>query len=103
MHEKRIEGEEYQSPVRNKRSVWTINTQPTKEAHFATFPEKLVEPCILAGSKPGDTVFDPFMGSGTVARVAIRLGRNVIGTELNPEYIKIAQKRVAEIQPILIF
>lgn len=89
--------------TRNKRSVWSIATQPTKEAHFATFPEKLVEPCILAGSRAGDTVFDPFMGSGTVARVAIRLGRNVIGTELNPDYIKIAQKRIAEIQPILAF
>ena len=72
---------------RNKRSVWTIATQSYSEAHFATFPEAIVEPCILAGSRPGDIVFDPFMGSGTVAQVAQNLGRKWIGSELNPEYI----------------
>ena len=72
---------------RNKRSVWTINTQPTSYAHFATFPEKLVEPCILAGSKPGDLILDPFSGSGTTGRVAIRYNRIYIGTELNWSYI----------------
>jgi len=88
--------------VRNKRSVWFIATQPTREAHFATFPEKLVEPCILAGSRAGDIVFDPFMGSGTVARVAIRHNRHAIGTELNPTYIHdIAMKRIDKIQPVL--
>jgi DNA modification methylase len=89
-------------PARNKRSVWTISTQPTKEMHYAVMPEKLVEPCILAGSRPGDLVFDPFMGSGTVGRVAIRLGRRAIGTELNYQYIRdIAIKRTSNIQVIL--
>lgn len=70
---------------RNKRSVWTIPTQPYSEAHFATFPEALVEPCVLAGSRIGDIVFDPFMGSGTVAQVAQRLGRQYLGCDLNPK------------------
>lgn len=70
--------------VRNRRSVWTIPTQAYSGAHFATFPEALVEPCVLAGSRPGDIVFDPFFGTGTVGRVALRLGRQFIGCELNP-------------------
>lgn len=74
---------------RNARSVWTIPTQAFAGAHFATFPEKLVARCILSGSRPGDTVLDPFMGSGTVAKVATDLGRNFIGCELNPEYVKL--------------
>jgi DNA modification methylase len=82
--------------VRNKRSVWTIPTKPFKEAHFATFPEKLIEPCILAGCPEGGIVLDPFMGSGTTAVVALKHNRNYIGIELNPEYIKIAEKRVSE-------
>ena len=81
------------SGKRNKRSVWTINTQPYKEAHFAVFPEKLPELCIKAGTKEGDTVLDPFFGSGTTGWVAQRLGRKWIGIELNAEYIKIAEKR----------
>jgi DNA modification methylase len=89
-------------PMRNKRSVWTIPTQPTKFAHFATMPEKLVETCILAGSRPGDIVLDPFMGSGTVERVAIRLRRIAIGTELNMNYMSIIEKRTSEIQPYLL-
>jgi len=89
-------------PNRNKRSVWTIATQPCKEAHYAVMPEKLVEPCILAGSKPGDIVFDPFIGSGTVERVAICLGRKAIGTELNYSYIaEIASKRTTNINVML--
>lgn len=68
---------------RNRRSVWTIPTQAYRGAHFATFPEALVEPCVLAGSRPGDIVFDPFFGTGTVGRVALRLGRQFIGCELN--------------------
>jgi len=83
-------------PKRNKRSVWTINTQPYKEAHFAVFPEKLPELCIKAGTKKGDTVLDPFFGSGTTGYVAQRLGRKWIGIELNEEYIKIAEKRFAQ-------
>ena len=78
---------------RNKRSVWTITTKPYKEAHFAVFPPKIPELCIKAGSSEGDTVLDPFFGSGTTGWVAQRLGRKWIGIELNAEYIKIAEKR----------
>ena len=81
---------------RNKRSVWTINTQPFKDAHFAVFPPKIPELCIKAGSSEGDTVLDPFFGSGTTGWVAQRLGRQWIGIELNEEYIKIANKRFAQ-------
>jgi len=81
---------------RNKRSVWKINTQPYKEAHFAVFPEKLPELCIKAGSKKGDIVLDPFFGSGTTGFVAQRLYRKWLGIELNPEYIKIANKRFVQ-------
>jgi len=81
---------------RNKRSVWKITIQPYKEAHFAVFPEKLPEICIKAGTKKGDTVLDPFFGSGTTGWVAQRLGRKWIGIELNEEYIKIAEKRFAQ-------
>lgn len=79
--------------TRNARSVWTISTQPFAGAHFATFPEALVTRCILAGSRPGDIVFDPFMGSGTVAHVATHLGRRFVGCELNPAYIDLHQLR----------
>lgn len=84
------------SQTRNRRSVWTIATKPYKGAHFATFPEDLVEPCILAGTRPGDIVFDPFMGSGTVASVAQRLGRRWLGAELNPEYIDLQAARTRQ-------
>ncbi len=88
--------------TRNKRSVWTIPTQPMREAHFATFPESLVEPCIRAGSRPGDTVLDPFLGSGTTALVAEREGRQWIGCELNPEYVAIAERRLRGVQRPLV-
>jgi DNA modification methylase len=78
---------------RNKRSVWTIPTQPYADAHFATFPEDLVKPCILAGSRLGDIVIDPFAGSGTTGKVAIELGRRAILIELNPAYVELAQAR----------
>jgi DNA modification methylase len=81
---------------RNKRSVWTIATQPYPEAHFATFPEALVEPMILAGSRPGDVVLDPFSGSGTVAMVANRLGRKAVHVDLSEEYTAQAIKRIGE-------
>lgn len=81
---------------RNRRSVWTVATQPFSGAHFATFPPALVEPCILAGSRPGDVVFDPFMGSGTVAQVAQRLGRNWLGCELNPAYLALQAQRTRD-------
>jgi DNA modification methylase len=85
---------------RNKRSVWDVATMPFPEAHFATYPEKLIEPCILAGSKPGDTILDPFCGSGTTGAVAIRHQRNFIGIELNAEYIEIARRRIGAIAPL---
>ena len=79
---------------RNKRTVWEIPTQPYSEAHFATFPEALVVPCVLAGSREGDTVLDPFAGSGTTGKVSVELGREFIGVELNPEYADLAAKRI---------
>jgi DNA modification methylase len=85
---------------RNKRDVWTINTKPFKGAHFAVMPEALVEPCVLAGSAEGDTVLDPFTGSGTVAVVANRHGRNFVGTELNAEYAEIARHRITDDSPL---
>ena len=81
---------------RNRRSVWTVPTQPYSGAHFAVFPAALIEPCILAGSRPGDVVLDPFMGSGTTAQVAQALGRQWIGCELNTEYAPLQQARTAQ-------
>lgn len=78
---------------RNRRSVWTINTQPYKGAHFATFPTEIPQVCILAGTKAGDTVLDPFGGSGTTGAVALELGRSAVLCELNPEYGKLIQER----------
>lgn len=83
---------------RNKRDVWFVSSKPLKDAHFATYPEELIEPCILAGSRPGGVVLDPFFGSGTTGRVATRLGREYIGIELNEEYIKISDKRTDNVQ-----
>lgn len=80
--------------LRNKRSVWTVATAHNKIAHFATFPEKLIEPCIQAGCPEGGIVLDPFMGAGTTALVARRLKRNYIGIELNQEYLEIAERRI---------
>ena len=87
---------EYDTGRRNRRSVWTVPTQPYSGAHFAVFPAALIEPCILAGSRPGDLVLDPFMGSGTTAQVAQALGRQWIGCELNPEYAPLQQARTAQ-------
>ncbi|WP_244126205.1 DNA-methyltransferase [Burkholderia gladioli] len=84
------------SERRNRRSVWTIPLTPYKGAHFATFPEALVEPCVLAGSRPGDVVFDPFFGSGTVGQVAQRLGRHFLGCELNPDYEPLQRDRLRQ-------
>lgn len=78
----------------NLRTVWTIPTKPFPEAHFATFPPDLVIPCVKAGSREGDTVLDPFCGSGTTGVVARKLGRDFIGIELNPEYAEMARKRI---------
>lgn len=80
----------------NRRSVWTVPTQPFSQAHFATFPETLITPCILAGSNYGDTILDPFMGSGTTALVSKKLNRNAIGLEINPRYIEICKSRLKQ-------
>lgn len=80
--------------TRIKRSVWTIATKPFKEAHFATFPPALVEPCVLAGCPPGGIVLDPFAGAGTTGLVANGLGRHFVGVELNPEYAAMAERRL---------
>ena len=83
-------------PGANLRNVWSIPTQSYKGAHFATFPEALVEPCIKAGTAKGATVLDPFAGSGTVGQVALRLERNAVLIEINPEYAKLAKKRIGK-------
>jgi len=94
-------GNEYRpNGTRNKRSVWTINSQPFPGAHFAVMPEALVEPCVLAGSARGDTVLDPFAGSGTVGVVALRNGRNFVGIELNPDYAEMARERIRSDAPL---
>ena len=80
--------------LRNKKSVWDVATQGYKEAHFATFPEKLIEPCVLAGSKEGGVVLDPFLGSGTTAIVAKKHNRGFIGIELNSKYAEMAERRL---------
>ena len=80
---------------RNKRSVWTVTTRSFKGAHFATFPKDLITPCILAGCPKDGIVFDPFTGSGTTAVVALSNDRNFIGTELNPDYVSLAEDRIA--------
>jgi len=82
--------------LRNKRSVWTINTRPYREAHFATFPPALIAPMIVAGCQSGGIVLDPFGGSGTTGEVAESLGRNSILIELNPKYIEIQERRTAQ-------
>ncbi len=81
---------------RNVRTVWSINTQPLRDAHFATFPPQLVEKCMLLTSRPGEIVLDPFIGSGTVAEVAIQFGRAFLGIELSPAYVRITRKRIAK-------
>lgn len=86
--------------TRNARTVWTIATQPFKGAHFATFPPALIEPCILAGSKRGDMVLDPFGGAGTTGLVADRLGRDATLIELNPAYADMARHRIADDSPL---
>lgn len=90
--EQSVSGEE----KKNKRSVWTVNTKGYKGAHFAVYPKNLILPCILAGCPEGGTVLDPFTGSGTTAVVALENNRNFVGTELNPEYIKLAENRIKE-------
>lgn len=85
------------SAYRNKRDVWNVCTNAFRGAHFAVFPEKLIEPCILAGCPVGGTVLDPFAGSGTTGVVAKRLQRNFVGVEINPDYVKMALARIEEV------
>lgn len=85
----------------NKRSVWTVNTKPYKGAHFAVYPQELIEPCVLAGSREGDIVLDPFMGSGTTAAVAIKNGRKYLGCELNQEYESLQQERITTEEKVI--
>jgi DNA modification methylase len=86
---------------KNKRTVWQINTEPCREAHFAVFPRALVRPCILAGSPKGGLVLDPFLGSGTVGIVAVETGRRCIGIEVKADYINIAKQRLHGTSPEL--
>ena len=80
--------------LRNKRDVWNVNIKPCKESHFATFPDTLIEPCVLAGCPENGIILDPFMGAGTTGMVAKRYKRNYVGIELNADYIKIAEERI---------
>lgn len=95
-HRENRDESDWDIAVRNRRSVWTVPTTPYAGAHFAVMPESLIEPCILAGTRPGDLVLDPFMGSGTVAAVAQRLGRRWIGAELNPDYLALQAERTRQ-------
>lgn len=91
----------YDLETRNRRSVWNVSTKPYKGAHFATFPPDLIEPCVLAGSRPGDLVLDPFGGSGTTAGVALHHGRRAILCELNSEYAALVPSRVEAVSASL--
>ncbi len=94
-----VMGDRFVNPAgRNKRDVWFIPTASFKGAHFAVMPERLVEPCILAGCPEGGVVLDPFFGSGTVGVVAIKHNRKYIGIELNPEYVEVAKKRLGMLE-----
>ena len=88
------------TPLRTMRDVWQISTSQSNEEHYAIFPEKLIKPCILCGCPPDGIVLDPFFGSGTTAVVAKKYQRHFIGCEINPDYIKIAKKRIAAIDPL---
>jgi len=87
---------------KNRRTVWSINTEPCPEAHFAVFPRALIRPCILAGTKENDLILDPFYGAGTVGIVAKELGRRCVGIEINPHYVQIAKGRTSLVQGTLI-
>jgi DNA modification methylase len=89
---------EKQYEYRNKRDVWTVNTKANTEAHFATYSIELIEPAILAGTREGDTILDPFMGSGTTALGCIKHNRNFIGIDVSSDYCAIAERRIKEAQ-----
>ena len=98
INEKRERGQECKKLTRNKRDVWNLSTNSYRmDGHFAMFPERLVEPCILAGCPVGGVGLDPFLGSGTTGAVAKRLGRQYIGIDLNPAYCRAAEDRIREI------
>jgi DNA modification methylase len=100
-HNGTLVGNEPEWPdARNKRTVWTVATQPFPEAHFATFPEKLIEPCILAGCPVGGTVLDPFNGAATTGVVSLRHGRNYIGIDNNAEYLAMSERRMEKVAPL---
>lgn len=102
MHLRRANGmADEQYPVRNKRDVWNVCPKPSKEEHYAMYPEELVKYCIEAGCPEGGVVFDPFMGSGTTAAVAKKLDRHYYGTELNSKFYEIASRRVASIMSFI--
>jgi DNA modification methylase len=86
--------------MRVMRDVWRVPPEPSKTAHYAMFPQKLIIPCILCGCPENGIVLDPFMGSGTTAAVAKKLGRKYIGCEINPEYARMAERGIAEINPL---
>jgi site-specific DNA-methyltransferase (adenine-specific) len=86
---------------RNKRDVWEVSPSSYRAAHFAVMPTALIEPCILAGSRSGDIVLDPFAGSGTTLCVALQHGRRYVGIELNPDYVALANQRISRVQPML--
>lgn len=87
---------------KNRRTVWNINTEAYAEAHFAVFPTELVRPCVLAGSRSGDVILDPFFGAGTVGLIAMELGRRCVGVELNESYVAMARRRIAAVQMTLL-
>lgn len=92
---------EKERQYKRKRDVWEVSTNTFRmDEHFAMFPEKLIEPCILAGSRAGDTVLDPFFGSGTTGAVAKRLGREYIGIEINPVFCKKAALRIEKTETV---
>jgi hypothetical protein len=88
------------APLRTKRDVWTIASEPSREGHYAMYPQKLVLQCLLCGYPEGGVVLDPFLGSGTTAIVAKKNNRYFIGCELNPEYVKMARRRLADVNPL---
>ena len=92
-------GLECKKLTRNKKDIWSVSTNSYRmDTHFAMFPEKLIEPCILAGSPVGGIVLDPFFGSGTTGAVAKRLGRGYIGIDINSQYCEAAQKRIDSVK-----
>lgn len=99
-----VNGSQRKAGTRNEathlagRCEMTVSTNGFRGAHFAVFPEKLIEPCILAGSPVGGMVLDPFAGNGTTGVVAKRSGRSFIGCEINPEYVRLVRKRIAEVE-----